>query len=350
MISIYLMQPEQSLQLPTPKRSTTTTRRTSYLREICCYLSLNIPIRFAASRPDAVVMKEYSYGLVMPNSPCVILCCTDENDTAPNMSSSFENDDVNKSTASRFVPPRTKHDMLLVVAFMCSLVVAGATIKGATLNRYEFDWTIEAPSFYLSTTKEEMDDASSPVPEKRMIFTTAMLGDNARETISSSNSTTDSNHGIAVFYNVYMAANQTTNTTTAEDAQLQKSAYDVIQEQIHQITASVQSSSLLEINIVNIGAKLDPQRITEICATAAAVTHNARHDDLKCRILRYNETGWEDLTMTELYNYCQGRPQDKVIYMHNKGSFHPKLQVGRRPVVLVCTSTVFLHATQLIQI
>jgi hypothetical protein len=35
-------------------------------------------------------------------------------------------------------------------------------------------------------------------------------------------------------------------------------------------------------------------------------------------------SAWEDLTLQALYEHCVAQPDDRVFYIHSKGSFHPK--------------------------
>ena len=115
-------------------------------------------------------------------------------------------------------------------------------------------------------------------------------------------------NSTAVFYNLYLPFNKT-------EAEL-SSGYQAIREQIGQIASSVRTP--LKIHYVNIGERINPKQIQEICN---------QHNHLTCHQKGYFQEGFEDLTLTELYNYCQEHPMDKVIYIHNKGSFHSELEV-----------------------
>jgi hypothetical protein len=49
------------------------------------------------------------------------------------------------------------------------------------------------------------------------------------------------------------------------------------------------------------------------------------------------ESGNERDTLTDLYDYCRERPQDNVIYLHDKGSFN--MNLGNLKVMRVATTT-----------
>lgn len=42
-----------------------------------------------------------------------------------------------------------------------------------------------------------------------------------------------------------------------------------------------------------------------------------------CTLLKHVQQGWEEETLGQLYDYCTRHPEEYVVYMHNKGSFHP---------------------------
>jgi len=45
--------------------------------------------------------------------------------------------------------------------------------------------------------------------------------------------------------------------------------------------------------------------------------------DRNCKMLGYYPKGFEEITLSSLYNHCLQNPTDYVVYLHNKGSFHP---------------------------
>lgn len=98
-----------------------------------------------------------------------------------------------------------------------------------------------------------------------------------------------------IFYNVFLPPSK-----------FQKVLDKVIVEQIDRLKASIYHSSPLYHNII--GYDLN----TSLCENTT----------LQCRKLRYMEQGNEQDTLQDLYEYCQQRPADNVIYLHDKGSFN----------------------------
>ena len=41
-------------------------------------------------------------------------------------------------------------------------------------------------------------------------------------------------------------------------------------------------------------------------------------------LLRHNTTGSEMITLRSIYDYCHQNPNSKVVYLHSKGSYHPR--------------------------
>jgi hypothetical protein len=60
------------------------------------------------------------------------------------------------------------------------------------------------------------------------------------------------------------------------------------------------------------------------------------------RMNHYPEGGNEELTLQELYDYCQSHPVERVIYMHNKGSF--RKERGNTKIRRLSTTAVTSHA------
>ena len=144
-------------------------------------------------------------------------------------------------------------------------------------------------------------------------------GDDDDSNNSNNSNKSSTNSDIAVFYNIFIPFNKS-------ESELQ-SAYDVIKEQISQIGVGVKSP--VTLFYVNIGERIDERRVSEICALYSHIT---------CKLRQFYQAGFEDLTLAELYDHCQNRDESKVIYIHNKGSFHPKLEV-RTSISQKCKET-----------
>ena len=44
--------------------------------------------------------------------------------------------------------------------------------------------------------------------------------------------------------------------------------------------------------------------------------------NLDCRHMEHFESGFEEVTLTKMHQFCQSRPEHRVLYLHPKGSFH----------------------------
>ena len=93
---------------------------------------------------------------------------------------------------------------------------------------------------------------------------------------------------IKVFYNVY--------ANPADDAAMHR-AKDYVKEQMALIIPDRH-----QVLIRSIGAKFK--------------VNNATH-------IQHDNGGNEVVTLKLLWKYCQEKPSEKVVYLHNKGSFHP---------------------------
>jgi len=93
---------------------------------------------------------------------------------------------------------------------------------------------------------------------------------------------------IKVFYNVY--------ANPADDAAMHR-AKDFVKEQMAVIIPDRH-----QVLIRSIGAKFK--------------VNNATH-------IQHDNGGNEVVTLKLLWKYCQEKPSEKVVYLHNKGSFHP---------------------------
>lgn len=53
---------------------------------------------------------------------------------------------------------------------------------------------------------------------------------------------------------------------------------------------------------------------------------------MECRFLKWYESAFEEVTLTDLYNHCRENPGDMATYLHNKGSLHNHMsnQILRR--------------------
>lgn len=104
----------------------------------------------------------------------------------------------------------------------------------------------------------------------------------------------DTEPRIALFYNAYMNPNNLSHS----DA--------IIREQLE-----VRKASSLGANAMLYYFIIGPNRTNVLNGESCAPCHNLGHS---------NE-GFEEMTLQAAFEYCQTRPQDTILYFHNKGSF-----------------------------
>lgn len=131
------------------------------------------------------------------------------------------------------------------------------------------------------------------------------------------NLTNQSNQGpkIALFYNVYWNPR---NTSLAAD---------IIAEQLQQRRGqSIQYVDLNETGSDVVILEEDNQQngapdSTLYYFSLGATNHTMPPCD-PCHHLGHRKKGFEEFTLQAMYEYCAKRPQDTVVYFHNKGSMN----------------------------
>mmetsp|Transcript_7341 Transcript_7341/g.16691 ORF Transcript_7341/g.16691 Transcript_7341/m.16691 type:complete len:437 (-) Transcript_7341:985-2295(-) len=114
----------------------------------------------------------------------------------------------------------------------------------------------------------------------------------------------------AIFFNIYLGG--------SSSGELSPRIHRNLKEQLGQIKSSnVSRRSILYYNTIG---GMEANRSSFACPTA------------QCVHLDHYERGWEDVTLTQLRDYCRVHPNRTVSYLHNKGSFHANLgnQIIRR--------------------
>jgi hypothetical protein len=111
------------------------------------------------------------------------------------------------------------------------------------------------------------------------------------------------NSKVAVFYNLYAAP---------KDPAGLKRARRIAREQF----AALGDSSLTRDGPVSVYINMIGQPIN--------VTTECQNNNLDCTVMHAYAPGhYEDVTLTEMHNFCRQYPTHKVIYLHSKGSYHP---------------------------
>lgn len=77
----------------------------------------------------------------------------------------------------------------------------------------------------------------------------------------------------------------------------------------------------LYYNTVGSRANLDTNRIEEMC--------NRPPNKMRCIHMRHYDGGFEEITLRDMQQFCESFPKHRVMYFHNKGSFHPSTMNDR---------------------
>lgn len=98
---------------------------------------------------------------------------------------------------------------------------------------------------------------------------------------------------VAIFYNIFLNPNN------------QTLSYDIVKEQLHR-RQQMGTAKLATLYYLTVGA---PN-----FTMPSSCGNNCHH-------IKHIEEGFEEYTLQALYEYCVARPNDRVVYLHNKGSY-----------------------------
>eukprot|EP00523_Entomoneis_sp_CCMP467_P013346 CAMPEP_0168792226 /NCGR_PEP_ID=MMETSP0725-20121227/14408_1 /TAXON_ID=265536 /ORGANISM="Amphiprora sp., Strain CCMP467" /LENGTH=468 /DNA_ID=CAMNT_0008842859 /DNA_START=218 /DNA_END=1621 /DNA_ORIENTATION=+ len=129
---------------------------------------------------------------------------------------------------------------------------------------------------------------------------------------NASNATNTSNEeqapGIVIFYNVFVPDNTT--------AKRSETAKKVILEQLQQVAKCSllhkKNTTNVHVRFVSIGAN----------DTGTIILKHCQNMGLQCEHLEHHQQGFENKTLVHLHHHCTKHARDRIIYMHNKGSFN----------------------------
>jgi hypothetical protein len=117
---------------------------------------------------------------------------------------------------------------------------------------------------------------------------------------------------FAIFYNVYIPPNSTKEVLERSLA--------IVDDQMAQVGASYAASHRNKpvnvfFNTLGKRGVLNNTYMANVCSDRS---------NMRCIHMDHHDKGFEDLTLQRVYDYCQDHrePGQKVVYMHNKGSFH----------------------------
>jgi hypothetical protein len=115
----------------------------------------------------------------------------------------------------------------------------------------------------------------------------------------------------AFFYNVYMPKDQGKGNTTL--------VYHILDEQLHQVAdsyaANYQNKSLT-VYYNTIGQPVNQSFVQEVC--------HQRNPRMRCVHMEHFDQAFEEKTLARVHEYCQHNPNNRVGYIHNKGSYNSR--------------------------
>jgi hypothetical protein len=118
---------------------------------------------------------------------------------------------------------------------------------------------------------------------------------------------------FAIFYNVYLPHKL--------DKEALEQSLAIVDDQMGQVGASYAASHKNKpvkvfFNTVGKRGVLDNAYMALVCSDRS---------NMRCMHMDHYDEGYEDLTLQRVYDYCQTHqePGQKIVYMHNKRSFHP---------------------------
>lgn len=132
----------------------------------------------------------------------------------------------------------------------------------------------------------------------------------------------------AVFYNIYISSNPL----------LAGVARSIVEEQLGQVgTSYAASAGDLTVYYTSIGAEIDAAWLGSLCS--------ARYN-MTCRRVAHYASGDEALSLAKLQEHCHLHHDQSVIYLHDKGSLHPRHKGQdrwRRTMTAAATSRLCLE-------
>lgn len=119
---------------------------------------------------------------------------------------------------------------------------------------------------------------------------------------------------VTAFYNVFSHNHAASMSPGARTAMRRTPA--IIQQQLAELKRSPAWPSIKEIRFATIGSIQGRETVLEACKMAEIGAS-------KCVHIGHVGEGNEAVTLKLLHNFCKATTNATVLYMHNKGSFHP---------------------------
>lgn len=204
--------------------------------------------------------------------------------------------------ASFFGKKRTAFTLISSILILCAIVVD-----------FEFLSNLHEGIFLQSS-----DDGARDVPIERQnrmrdgrVFLNASESNQSSSLFSVQDPSTSP--PFAIFYNVYIP--------TKLDNEALEQSLAIVDDQMAQVGASYAASfknKPLNVFFNTVGKRgvLNNAYMALVCSDRS---------NMRCIHMDHYDEGHEDLTLQRVYDYCQTHrePGQQIVYMHNKGSFHP---------------------------
>eukprot|EP00428_Durinskia_dybowskii_P009447 CAMPEP_0170286678 /NCGR_PEP_ID=MMETSP0116_2-20130129/43392_1 /TAXON_ID=400756 /ORGANISM="Durinskia baltica, Strain CSIRO CS-38" /LENGTH=251 /DNA_ID=CAMNT_0010538087 /DNA_START=135 /DNA_END=887 /DNA_ORIENTATION=+ len=110
---------------------------------------------------------------------------------------------------------------------------------------------------------------------------------------------------LSIFYNVYIPEENAT-------------AIQIVSEQLTQIVEGLRQirgiQQAIPLRYITVGRTLADESLVSMCGNYS--------EQISCTHLAHFAQGHEEHTLGAMYEHCSAHPLDRVIYLHNKGSYH----------------------------
>ena len=120
---------------------------------------------------------------------------------------------------------------------------------------------------------------------------------------------------VAIFYHVYMHVDGDQNKRGPERSE--QRAIKIIRQQLRHVAdslASIPNMKHVDLYYTTVGEKQGRDKVQEICQDHAKY--------FTCHHLQHVEEGFEEWTLGAMYEYCLDHEDQRVVYLHTKGSYH----------------------------
>lgn len=120
---------------------------------------------------------------------------------------------------------------------------------------------------------------------------------------------------VAIFYHVYMHMDDDENKKGSDRSE--QRALKIIRQQLRHVAkslAEIPHMGHVDLYYTTVGEKEGRDKVEELCQ------HHAKY--FTCRHLQHVEEGFEESTLGAMYEYCQEHDEERVVYLHTKGSYH----------------------------